>query len=137
MIKLVVEMLLSLLIYSLMFMEVEPIPGGWTQQNVTNNRAVENAAQYAVNMYNHGSNSIYFKKLVTIKSARTQVVAGIKYVITFDIGETECKKNANELTENNGKECQLVESIRLETCTATIWQKPWLNETSLLDLKCS
>ena len=78
--------------------------GGWSDLN-TNDLSVKNITDFAVDMYNKQSNSINMKQLVTIKSAKSQLVAGRKFSITFAVGETNCSKNG--IQRNNHKECPL------------------------------
>ena len=78
--------------------------GGWTDLD-TNDLSVKNVTHFAVEMYNKQSNSINMKQLVTIKSAKSQIVAGRKFIITFAIGETNCSKNG--IQKNNHNECPL------------------------------
>lgn len=84
-----------------------PMTGGWTQLDV-NDQKVKNLTDLAVDRYNQQSNSINMKQLVTIKSAKHQLVAGSKYAITFAVGETNCSKNG--IQTNSYKDCPLTNS---------------------------
>ena len=60
------------------------VPGGWFFMS-TDDQTVTRLASIATDHHNSASNSD--KKLVSIKSARAQVVAGMNYEITFVISD--------------------------------------------------
>lgn len=80
--------------------------GGWSSIS-TDDKTVKNLTNFAIDENNRRSNAITIKGLVSILEARSQVVAGIKYWIKFTIGDTNCKKNGNQLTNDN---CQVINS---------------------------
>jgi hypothetical protein len=70
--------------------------GGWSSIS-TDDPNVKNFTDFAVDNYNQRSNAITIKGLISILESKSQVVAGMKYWIKFTIGETDCKKNGNQL----------------------------------------
>lgn len=46
------------------------------------------------------ANSLQHKKLINVHSAESQVVAGVKYRLVFDIATTTCRKNDANDPEN-------------------------------------
>ncbi|CAG2106945.1 unnamed protein product, partial [Medioppia subpectinata] len=80
---------------------------------------VKSMTGLAVTMYNKGSNSVYNKRLIAIKDAKQQVVSGRQLFITFTVGDTKCTKHSVPTDE----ECPLTGQGRVETCSATIWQR--------------
>jgi hypothetical protein len=82
-----------------------PMTGGWSSIS-TDDKAVKNFTNFAIDNFNQRSNAITIKGLVNILEAKSQVVAGIKYWIKFTIGDTNCKKNGNQLT--NADNCQVI-----------------------------
>jgi len=83
------------------------VVGGWTQQPL-DSVETKNFTHFAVNKYNQRSNHINYKTLIEIKESRSQVVAGVKYFITFVIGETDCRKNGNQVTDVD--KCEVVKT---------------------------
>uniref|UniRef100_A0A8C0AF56 Cystatin domain-containing protein n=1 Tax=Bos mutus grunniens TaxID=30521 RepID=A0A8C0AF56_BOSMU len=67
---------------------------GELQELSPNDPQVQKAAQVAVANYNMGSNSDYYYRDITILRAHSQLVAGIKYYLTVDMGSTACRKSA-------------------------------------------
>ncbi|XP_053208086.1 cystatin-1-like [Panonychus citri] len=66
--------------------------GGWSPVSV-NNPEVVKAASTAINYHNQNSDNPNYKKLVSIKSAESQVVSGTNYALKLNILETECPKD--------------------------------------------
>lgn len=72
------------------------IVGGVTPLDLTNldNLAkVQNLTDFSVKMLNAKSNELYHSSRIRIVDASRQLVAGLKYKITFYMGQTECAKN--------------------------------------------
>jgi len=69
----------SLLLFAPILTAATPatLPGGYSQADISE-QAVIDAANFAANQIDEGS-------LVAIKSAQTQVVAGVNYKIVFEI----------------------------------------------------
>ncbi|KAK8770068.1 hypothetical protein V5799_013467, partial [Amblyomma americanum] len=65
--------------------------------------------------------------------ASTQVVAGTNYRLTFKIAESTCR-----VTETYTKELCLPKTRDVkDTCTAVIYDVPWLNQRSVSSFTCS
>ncbi|XP_054153598.1 cystatin-1-like [Oppia nitens] len=108
--------------------------GGWSLMLV-DSEDVKNLTDFAVDMYNKRSNAIHYKQLIRIKDAKQQVVSGRKISITFVVGETNCSKNG--INNHNLKDCPLTNTNTVETCSVTIWQRVWLNNTQLTNIVCT
>ncbi|XP_019773614.2 uncharacterized protein LOC109546888 isoform X1 [Dendroctonus ponderosae] len=65
------------------------------------------------------------RKTTEIVSVTSQVVAGIRYVVTAKIGLTSCKKTENKL----GDTCDLLNGTVPETCTIDFTEQPWVKKT--------
>jgi len=108
--------------------------GGWTPQP-PHSKSIQNISTYAAGVLSDGANSFLHKKLVHVHEAETQVVAGIKYRITMDLGTTVCRKN--EASPGPEREnCALHKDFPIERCLVTIWERVWLNEKQVLDFTC-
>lgn len=66
--------------------------GGWSQVP-NHDPEVQEVSRYATNAISERSNSLYHKRLIHVHEVQSQVVSGIKYNITMDVGTTECPKN--------------------------------------------
>lgn len=64
-------------------------------------------------------------KAVEIVSATSQVVAGIRYIVTVKIGLSDCAKTEEKLSDD----CNLLQNSEPETCTIDVWDRPWLKKT--------
>ncbi|XP_008059211.1 cystatin-M [Carlito syrichta] len=98
---------------------------------------VKKAAQAAVASYNMGSNSLYYFRDTHVISAHRQLVAGIKYYLTVDMGSTDCRKNrvAGDVDLTT---CPLAAGSQQENlrCDFEILVVPWENSTQLLKHNC-
>ena len=83
---------------------VRRLAGGWSPKNI-NHEGVKENAKFATNVINDQSNSIHYENLIHIHEALSQVVSGVKYNITLDMGKTICRKNEVEPTKLS--ECTL------------------------------
>lgn len=84
-------------------LEVGRLVGGWSPKDV-NHESVKENAKFATKTLNDRSNDAHYENLIHIHEALSQVVSGVKYNITMDIGKTTCRKNE-------------VESDKLEQCS--------------------
>lgn len=81
------------------------MPGGWSSMSLDDPKANELASK-AVAHHNKVSNNLFYKKLVTVKSIKSQVVAGVNYEVIFDIGVTECPKS-----DANSANCEVSANV--------------------------
>ena len=77
--------------------------------------------------------SPYIHRVNKIKDLKTQVVAGIRYYVKFDFGQTSCLKNAT--TVDGIGQCNDV--TKTHKCEADIWEQAWLDKRDLLNIKCN
>ncbi|XP_053188746.1 cystatin C (amyloid angiopathy and cerebral hemorrhage) [Scomber japonicus] len=99
-----------------------------------NDSGVQNALNFAVVQHNRGTNDMFVSQVAEVIKAQSQVVAGIKYIITVRMGRTDCRKDSGnqQCTIHQGNE-----KARLYQCTFTVWSRPWLRDgIQLLDEKC-
>lgn len=89
------------------------MPGGWID-HPTNSSKITDAAKYAFERVNGATNSLSYLKMLNIVEAQSQVVAGVKYRITFDIAHTKCKRNEN-LSNEALASCEL-DNSKVSNC---------------------
>ncbi|XP_057553407.1 cystatin-M-like [Hippopotamus amphibius kiboko] len=99
---------------------------------------VQKATQAAVASYNMGSNSIYYFRDTTILRAQSQLVAGIKYYLTVEMGSTACRKSAVAGDHIDLTTCPLATEEQQEKlrCDFEILMVPWQNSSHLLKHDC-
>ncbi|XP_015974938.1 cystatin-M [Rousettus aegyptiacus] len=99
---------------------------------------VQKAAQSAVASYNMGSNSLYYFRDTHILKAQRQLVAGVKYYLTVEMGSTACRKNAVTGDHIDLTTCPLAAGTEEEKlhCDFEILVIPWQNSTRLLKHHC-
>ncbi|XP_063044743.1 cathepsin F [Engraulis encrasicolus] len=94
------------------------------------------AVKFAEERYNMGSNGMHVRRVSRVISASKQIVKGIRYSITVEIGNTQCKKTSHlSLSET----CDFVpelHKLKTEVCLFEVWDIPWENKCTLLKQKC-
>ncbi|KAK2175381.1 hypothetical protein NP493_737g02080 [Ridgeia piscesae] len=122
----VVSFLLACLCLSL----ADPILDGWRDVDVNDDDTHE-VAKAAVELLSARSNSIFKSKLVTVKSAEVQIVSGLLYKFTLDVGTSECRKGDNS---RQLEDCAITET---QECTLKFWVEPWTKKKELTTISCS
>lgn len=104
--------------------------GGWHQQSEIGDERYNTLAHFALAKQVEGRE--FFDTLLEITAVETQLVAGTNYRITFKTAESTCR-----VTETYTKEVCLPKRREVkDTCTAQIYEVPWLNTTSLTSFTC-
>ena len=80
--------------------------GGWSAVP-NHDLQVQEVSKYASDVISDRSNSLYHKKLIHVHEASRQVVSGLKYNLTLDLGTTICRKN--EVVTETQDRCSLKE----------------------------
>nr|QBR53060.1 cystatin [Haemaphysalis flava] len=112
------------------FAEPVQLVGGWHQQSEIGDERYNKLAHFAIAKQVEGRE--FFDTLLEITAVETQLVAGTNYRITFKTTESTCR-----VTETYTKEsCQPKTQEAKDTCTAVIYEVPWLNQTSLTSFTC-
>uniref|UniRef100_A0A3B4BBC5 Cystatin domain-containing protein n=1 Tax=Periophthalmus magnuspinnatus TaxID=409849 RepID=A0A3B4BBC5_9GOBI len=97
--------------------------------NEDKNSGMRNALELAVNKHNLAKNDMFRSDVVEVVKAQSQVVAGLKYIITVKMARTNCRKNRpNEV-------CAPTAEVPYQ-CTFTVWSRPWLREIQVLNEQC-
>ncbi|XP_077588656.1 cathepsin F [Stigmatopora nigra] len=91
------------------------------------------ALQFAQERYNLGSNAMHLRKVSKVISANKQLVKGIRYTITVEMSNTQCKKSTMLRTCDFYPELQ---QLKTEICLFEIWDIPWQAKSTLLKQKC-
>ncbi|XP_005749389.1 cystatin C (amyloid angiopathy and cerebral hemorrhage) [Pundamilia nyererei] len=106
--------------------------GGLTDADI-NDENVQNALHFAVVQHNRGSNDLYLSQVAEVIKVQSQVVAGIKYVITVKMAKTPCRKDGVE------EVCAIhtdQAKAKPYQCTFEVWSRPWLNSIELVKNEC-
>lgn len=106
------------------------ILGGWKDVDV-NDDDVKEVAKGAVELLSARSNSMYKSKLVTLKSAQVQLVNGLLYKFTLDVGTSECRKG------DDNKQLEECDVTEIQECNLKFWVQPWTNMKNLTEISCS
>ncbi|XP_030052122.1 cystatin-C-like [Microcaecilia unicolor] len=91
---------------------------------------VQNAARYAVSVYNEKSENEYLFKVLKVVSAESQIVAGVIYRMNVEIGLTQCKKGSTD----NAASCPGQTATFL--CKFAVLEQAWINVKSVLESSC-
>uniref|UniRef100_A0A6M2E7G7 Putative tick cistatins 1 n=1 Tax=Amblyomma tuberculatum TaxID=48802 RepID=A0A6M2E7G7_9ACAR len=104
--------------------------GGYQKKDVAGNQLFTELAHFAVGQ--QVGDREFFDTVLEVTDVETQVVAGTNYRITFKIAESTCR-----VTENYTKELCLPKTQDIkDTCTAVIYDVPWLNQRSVTSFRC-
>ncbi|KAM9219757.1 cystatin-M [Dugong dugon] len=100
---------------------------------------VQRVTQAAVATYNMGSDTVYYFRDTHILKAQSQLVAGIKYYLTVEMGSTACRKTA--VTGDRSVDltvCSLATGAQQEKlrCDFEMLVVPWQNSSQLLKHDC-
>uniref|UniRef100_A0A8C5PTT3 Cathepsin F n=1 Tax=Leptobrachium leishanense TaxID=445787 RepID=A0A8C5PTT3_9ANUR len=108
--------------------------GGW-KDVYPGEPEVQRLTDTFVREYNRGSNYRNYYRQMHITEARRQLVSGLKYEVTLLLGRTLCKNGADV----NPDKCQFHETKNIGAlkCKFSMLVVPWMNETKILDHKCS
>ncbi|XP_072266551.1 cystatin-1-like [Pyxicephalus adspersus] len=112
------------------------MPGGWRKCD-PNDPKIQKLANVGLAMHNKQSNCIHYFRLLQVLSAESQVVKGVKYNITSEIGETDCSKNCSE--RNGNTQCCDPKKSNINkkfTCSYLIIEESWMNKTEVLKISC-
>ncbi|KAG8263586.1 hypothetical protein J6590_029064 [Homalodisca vitripennis] len=126
--KVIVKYCVSFL---LILLPVYGIPGGLSPAN-PNDPDVQDAARFAVSAVDQRSNSLFSSKLVVVKEAKTQVVAGTNYYLKLQLVETNCRKNAP-----TNSACRPTPDKVVQECDVVVYDRPWDKHRELTSVKCS
>ncbi|XP_058542337.1 cystatin-C-like [Neofelis nebulosa] len=99
-----------------------------------NDKDVQKALKFALSEYNKASNDENYSRVLQVKGAQKQVVAGINYFLDVEIGRTKCTKS-----EPNKESCPFYEQpdlLRKKLCSFQIYTVPWRSEKSLVKSRC-
>ncbi|XP_072520067.1 cathepsin F [Salminus brasiliensis] len=94
------------------------------------------AVKFAEERYNVASNGMHIRRVSKIVSASKQLVKGVRYSITVEIGRTQCKKSE---VLHISEECEFFsesQKQKTEVCLFEVWDIPWQNKSTLLKQKC-
>lgn len=94
---------------------------------------LKKALQFAEDRYNRGSNAMHVRRVSRLVSASKQLVKGIRYTITAELSNTQCKKSAMLRTCDFYAEAH---KLKTEVCLFEVWDIPWQNTSTLLRQKC-
>ncbi|XP_072495264.1 cystatin-M [Notamacropus eugenii] len=101
------------------------------------NPDVKKAAQFAVETFNKGHNSVYYFRDSKIIKAERQLVSGIKYYLTVEMGSTECRKGSDALDGVSVASCPFSAEGEKLQCQFEVLVIPWQNQTSVQHIACS
>ncbi|KAI8480001.1 hypothetical protein Bbelb_422500 [Branchiostoma belcheri] len=109
------------------------MPGGLMAADV-NNQDIQQLALLSVDHVNAMRNNPTLSKLVEVISAQYQVVAGLKYYLTIEIGTTGCSSSDSAVQLSD---CMVLLGGGRETCDVEVLDQPWVGEPQVLSFSCA
>ncbi|KAI3351993.1 hypothetical protein L3Q82_020817 [Scortum barcoo] len=94
---------------------------------------LKKALEFAEERYNRGSNAMHLRRVSRVISASKQLVKGIRYSVTVELSNTQCKKSTMLRTCDFYPE---TEKLKTEVCLFEVWDIPWQGTSTLLKQKC-
>ncbi|KAM4607511.1 cystatin C (amyloid angiopathy and cerebral hemorrhage) [Polymixia lowei] len=98
-----------------------------------NDRGVQEALQFAVVQHNKQTNDMFVRRVAEVTRAQSQVVAGMKYTLTVQMGRTPCRKGGAETV------CEIHEDPQKALpyqCKFVVWSRPWLGLIEMVEQTC-
>ncbi|XP_038643428.1 cystatin-like [Scyliorhinus canicula] len=118
-----------------------PMPGGFMPGSSrpvdVNAPEVQKAARAGVDSVNRASNQLFLNKIRRVLKAKEQVVQGMMYRLTVEIGATTCKKRASSV---NSDECDFHMTpphAQTQICKFKVWDRPWLGPMEVVKQNCT
>ncbi|XP_078591933.1 kininogen-1-like [Branchiostoma floridae x Branchiostoma japonicum] len=100
----------------------------------TNNQGIQHLASLSVDHINTMRNAPTLSKLVEVTSAQYQVVAGMKYYLTMEIGTTSCSSSDSTVLLSD---CAVLLGGGREMCDVEVLDQPWIGEPQVLTFSCT
>ncbi|XP_053451787.1 cystatin-C-like [Nycticebus coucang] len=123
----------ALAVSSVTSAKAQRLIGGFMDADV-NEEGVRHALDFAMSEYNKASNDMYHSRALRVVGARKQVVAGMNYDLTVEIGRTTCTKSQPKLDD-----CPFHEQPHLKRkmlCSFQIYSVPWLGTMTMTKSSC-
>ncbi|XP_026165662.1 cystatin-F-like [Mastacembelus armatus] len=110
------------------------MPGQPTDAQV-NSPQVLAAASFAVDEFNRGNlGDPFLYKIVRIKSAKVQVVAGLNFFLKVQLGRTTCRRSGSTVKSS----CNFQSPRKDLECQFTVTEVPWEGPRyRLMEKKCT
>lgn len=94
---------------------------------------LKKALAFAEEQYNRVSNAMHLRRVSRVISANKQLVKGIRYTLTVELSNTQCKKSTMLRTCDFYPE---LNQLKTEVCVFEVWDIPWQGASTLLKQKC-
>nr|XP_032818932.1 cystatin-C-like [Petromyzon marinus] len=109
----------------------ERMVGGFQKLN-RNNAEVQEIVAQAMQKLNDESDSPNWQKADRVVRAKSQIVSGVRYLITVKLRETYCPKSQSP---DNCSTYNSVNAGKSLVCELDIWSQPWMDFLRVLK-KC-
>ncbi|XP_038162782.1 cystatin-like [Cyprinodon tularosa] len=121
--------------FAALFVGLSCMPGGiFKIEDADNNEGFQRALKFAVAQHNNRTNDTAIRQVTKVVSAGSQVVSGMKYIMTVNLARTNCEKGGSEENCAVHKEPEHAQPYQ---CHFDVWSQPWLNNTQLTKEECS
>uniref|UniRef100_A0A131Z3U1 Cystatin n=1 Tax=Rhipicephalus appendiculatus TaxID=34631 RepID=A0A131Z3U1_RHIAP len=105
--------------------------GGWTEQNPSSNPKYLQLAHFAIAQQTTGLTN--YHTVLRLLKVETQIVAGIKYKVTFETAPSNCTIADGPYSSEL---CKPTTTQASAACTAIIYERPWENYRELTSFRC-
>ncbi|RXG61060.1 Multicystatin [Armadillidium vulgare] len=114
---------------------VKAVCMGCPQPVSLNDPSILRVAEFAVIEYDKISDERELHTIRRLHKAHTQVVNGIKYYLTLELGETDCKKPLSAFNMNRSL-CNEDFTEEPDICEVVVLEQPWQKSSELVSSKC-
>ncbi|KAK0150250.1 Cystatin [Merluccius polli] len=105
--------------------------GGYINATITDPE-VQDAMKFALVKHNEGTNDMFLRQVARVIKAEQQLVSGMNYRFTVDLGKTACRKGGVKTECPIHEDPQLAQTYR---CTFVVYRH-WRGTTSLTSTQC-
>ena len=122
---------ISLILLAVGLASAVPTPGEFKPLDVHDTEMMKNLNSLEQTI-NDRMETIYYNRIGKVNTAEYQIVSGINYHVTFELGQTTCRKS--DVNEATKEKCTMI--TLQQTCEATIWAQSWLKHVELTSIQC-
>ncbi|KAJ6220759.1 hypothetical protein RDWZM_006571 [Blomia tropicalis] len=122
---------ISLILLAVGLASAVPTPGEFKPLDVHDTEMLKNLNSLEQTI-NDRMETIYYNRIGKVNTAEYQIVSGINYHVTFELGQTTCRKS--DVNEATKEKCTMI--TLQQTCEATIWAQSWLKHVELTSIQC-
>lgn len=97
---------------------------------------IQGVINFAFQSLESGTNNALARKIIKVKSVKSQLVAGKQYTITLQLGNTNCSSSSVASGDIHLDSCPFNDDNHIQECSLKVWVKPWEDFRQVTDVNC-